>query len=141
MAEAGLSFLRYQPAARINRRQRRGRFSHLQAERCFLSRTCRDKTISIYFAPCAARMRDHFIINKFILVRKYDLTVQSHKSSKYATRFGVICGSYFFFALGVGESSLSRVKPKIRAPPMTCIAVMLSPSRVTETRTATRGSM
>ena len=28
-------------------------------------------------------MRDHFIINKFILVRKYDLTVQSHKSSKF----------------------------------------------------------
>ena len=91
----------------------------------FLTRMSSEKTIKII-----SRLR----------ARK-SATLVIFAGGKVCDAFDVICGSYFFADFGAGESSFKRVKPKMRAPPMTCIAVMLSPSRVTETRTATRGSM
>ena len=45
--------------------------------------------------------------------------------------------SLFFFS----GSSFQSVKPRISAPPASCGAVTGSPSTVTETMTATSGSM
>ena len=115
MAERPLFLGRSQPAARINRPPTAGNFH----------------TCGLRGVFCHAHVATKNDFNLFRAVR----------GAKVCDAFGVICEIYSFFALGTGESSLSRVKPKIRAPPMTCIAVMLSPSRVTETRTATRGSM
>ena len=36
-----------------------------------------------FFMDRHRHMRDHLIINKFIFIREYDLTVQSHKSPKF----------------------------------------------------------
>ena len=42
-----------------------------------------DQNIFYIGMYCHWHMRDHFIINKFIFIREYDLTVQSHKSSEF----------------------------------------------------------